>query len=673
MKRYFIILTSSLLLISLMSCQPIYKAQKQMDKYNYAKAIDVLNKAVGKTKYQDAGIPMLAECYKQQHDMEKAKEVYAQAITLPNAKPQTFYDYAKALQSTGEYVKAREMFNMYAKKQPSDPKGPAHVAYCDSVLGPWKNLEPRFEAKPAPGINTPESDFGPVLYNGDLIFASDFNRNPAMSKTYGWTGRGYLDIMKASPITAGDYWNGMNMPSEFDSKLDQEYHDGPASFTADGNTVYITRSFFGKAKREGIYKTNELKIYSASKTNGSWGELKPFYLNSKDYSVGHPSISADGQTLYFVSDMPGGKGGTDIYMCKREGDGWGKPINLGAPVNTSENEMFPCIQPDGTLYFSSEGHAGYGALDIFKTSFVNGSWSTPVNIQKPFNSSYDDFAIAFAPGGKTGFFSSNRAGGVGNDDIYVFKNIEPPLPAYISGKVKDKTTMEPIAGATIFLYNTGNGKVKVLKTDADGMYKTVVEKPADYTIKAMMPNFISDCVPFTLPVVKPGTTTNISRDLLLDKLAVRKTFRIDNIYYDFDKYNIREDAKPELNKLVQIMKENAINIELASHTDSRGSFAYNDKLSQRRAESAVKYIVSMGIDSQRIVAKWYGEHQLVNKCADGVKCTAAEHQANRRTEFTVTGNNVPVAAPEQFNPDMFKEGEEIDLQSLPQGFLSNCK
>ena len=673
MKRNFLVLATCLLMLSFMSCQPIYKAQKQMDKYNYAKAVDVLNKAVEKDKYKAEAYPMLAECYRQQHEITKAKEAYAQAIAQPDAKPETYLYYGKALQSTGDYEKAREIFQVYSKKKPSDPRGAEYVAYCDSVLGPWKKTEPKFEAKTAGNINTTESDFGPVILNGELVFASDFIHNPAIAKKYGWTGRGYLDIMKSGPETPGDYWNGLKMPSEFDATLNQEYHDGPATFSADGNTIYFTRSFFGKAKREGIYKTNELKIFYSTKTNGNWGEAKPFYLNSKDYSVGQPSLSADGQTLYFVSDMPGGQGGTDIWMCQREGDSWGKPINLGPTINTKENEMFPGINNNGTLYFSSEGHAGFGALDIFESKKINGNWATPVNMQRPINSSYDDFAIAFTPGSKTGFFSSNRTGGVGNDDIYVFKNIEPPLPAFISGIVKDKASMQPLAGATVFLLNPETGKVKVVKTKADGTFSALIDKPASLTIKAMMPNFIADCTPVAVPEIKHGTTTNIPRELLLDKLEIQKTFNVNNIYYDFDKSNIREDAKPELDKLVQIMKENAINVELASHTDSRGPAAYNEKLAQRRAESAVKYIVGKGIENERIIAKSYGEQKLMNKCSDGVKCTSAEHQANRRTEFTVTGYIAPAVLPDQFNPDQYKEGDNIDLKSLPEGFFGQCK
>jgi len=301
--------------------------------------------------------------------------------------------------------------------------------------------------------------------------------------------------------------------------------------------MYFTRSFYGKTKREAISKPNLLKIYYAEKTGGEWGEIMPFFLNSKEYSVGHPTLSADGKTLYFASDMPGGLGETDIWMCKREGDAWGPAANLGKTVNTSEKEMFPTMRNDGILFFASAGHPGYGALDIFKTRNENGSWSTPENLHPPVNGSFDDFAIAFAPGDKNGFFSSNRPEGMGSDDIYAFRAAGPALilPAYITGVVKDKTNMQPLAGATVFLYNPSTGNVRVLKTDADGIYKTIIDNPADYIVKGMMPNYIADCGPFGISEIKPGTTSFAPRDLLLDKLTINKTFSIDNIYYDFDK------------------------------------------------------------------------------------------------------------------------------------------
>jgi len=683
MKKILLFLFAILLVTVGAMAQPTKRAQKKMKLYNYTRAIHILSKTVEKPKYQDAAIPLLAECYRMQRDVFNTKAWYGKAVNLPGAEPVWCLYYAQALRNTGEYEKAREMFLKYAQLKPGDNSGPLYAAYCDSILGPWKSRIPAFEIKSVNNINSPQSDFGPAFYAGELVFASDRNTEIDESN-YGWTGRGYLDILDARPEAPNEFWGDMKEPSSFKGRFNQSFHDGPAAFQGD-KQVYFTRTFRDKAKKQDKIRTNLLKTFYATSTDGKWSELKPFFLNSPDYSVGHPAISPDGSILCFVSDMPGGLGGTDLWICKKTGDDWGKPENMGSGINTPENEMFPSIQPDGTLLYSSDGLPGYGSLDIYTASFNNGKWARPVNLGTPLNSSFDDFAMNYAPGAKNGFFSSNRPGGLGNDDIYGFRKLdipEPviikpaeviPEPSYISGFVKDKTTLKPIEGATVFILNPNTGKVFVQKTDPDGMYKIVVDRPADFTIKAMMPRTIADCLPFTLAEFKPGVTTRVPRDLLLDKLEINKTFKIDNIYYDFNKFNIRADARPELDKLVRIMNENSINVELGSHTDSRGSFAYNDKLSQNRAQSAVDYIVSQGINSSRIKAKGYGEHQLTNKCADGIKCSDEEHQANRRTEFKVLGYSAPANIPDQFDPNKFNNGEELDARLMPGGFFNPCK
>jgi outer membrane protein OmpA-like peptidoglycan-associated protein len=646
-----------------------------MDKYNYSGAIEVLKKATDNPKRHDAAIVMLAECYKAQHDVAKTRDAYAQVIKLPGVAPEHYLNYAQALQSSGDYTKAREMFLKYAEACPTDPAGKLFASHCDSVTGPWSHLKPAFEAHSLSKINTPDSDFGPVILGNDLIFASDHTATPVGKALYKWTGRGYLDLMKATPATQGDFGGNYNNASNFSPILNQLYHDGPVCFSSDGNSLFLTRSYFGKAKREGIYKTNKLKLFTSQKVDGIWQKPEPFFLNSNDYSVGHAALTPDSKTLYFVSDMPGGKGGTDIWMCKNLNGMWSDATNLGAVINTSQNEMFPVVASDGNLYFSSNGHAGYGSLDIFKSVNNDSQWSVPQNMHMPFNSSFDDFAIAFVPGTSNGLFSSNRTGGQGSDDIYAFTEIVKPQeviqPAYLTGIVKDKSNQLPVGGATVFVLNHETGMVKVLKTKADGSFSMKVENPAAYSIKATMSNYIADCLNMKMASVKAGTTSETPRELLLDKLEVNKVFRIENIYYNFDKYDIRDDAKPELDKLVRIMKENPITVELGSHTDCRGSFAYNDKLSQNRAESAVGYIVKSGVEKTRITAKGYGEHQLTNKCADGIICSPAEHQANRRTEFKVTGT--PASTPANlFNPDNFKDGDEVKPESLPAEFFKPC-
>lgn len=677
----------------LITAQSIKKTEKLLNRYEYERAKTRLKRNIVKGRDKAQAIPLLAECYRHQRDVFNMKAWYSQAITLPGASPKNWLYYGMALQSTGDYTAAREAFETFSQKDLTPELGQLMMAHCDSVLGPWSGKPPKYDVHIVNKINTTQTEFGPALSDGDLYYTTDFvggNR----TRHYGWTGRGYFDVMKSSPATAGDFWGDMKDGKRV-LRFNTVFNDGPVSFSRDGNQVFLTRSFYGKSKKEDNVRTNQLKIYSANKTLGVWGKLKPFNHNSLDYSVGHPALSNDGNTLYFTSDMPGGSGGFDLWMCTKQGDSWGEPRNLGPIVNTAGNEVFPSVAEDGTLYFSSDGQPGYGGLDIFKTQYYDGDWTTPINVQMALNSPYDDFAIVFAPGMKNGFFSSNRPGGMGNDDIYAFRDSElaknfvakkvkgrqvpvsAPAPVCLSGVVKDKITGKPIENATLFIHNPNTNKVSVIKTAPDGSYCFPIDRGGDYTVKAMKPTYIADCghVQVPQPITREGVNP---KELLLDKLDLGKVFKIqgpgaENIYYDFDKSDIRPDAARELNKLVMIMKENPVNVELGSHTDCRGTNNYNEKLSQRRAESAVNYIISQGISADRIIAKGYGEQKPVNRCIDGVDCSEAEHQLNRRTEFIVIEFSTPKQQIGQFNPDIYLDGEDVDPNKLPKDFFDMCK
>ncbi len=667
----------------ILSANPVRKARIAMEKYDYSQAIELLRKAVEKEKFHNAAVPLLADCYRMQRDILNAKAWYAEAVNIPEAAPETFLYYAQMLQATGEYSRARLMYMTYSQKSATENEL-KFVAHCDSVLGPWRNLQPSAEISNVQNINTSQSDFGAAFHEGYLVFASDFINQAVGANPYGWTGNGYLDIKRSKPAEKGVYTEKLGKPQSFSMKLNQPYHEGPACFSPDGNTIYFTRAYKDNANRKDGIKTNLLKIFIAKHTSVGWSNPQPFRFNSKEYSVGHPAVSPDGKYLYFASDMPGGQGGTDIWRSSIDKDSIGMPVNLGNVINTADNEMFPYISDDGSLYFASEGHPGYGALDLFCAEKHGESWTTPVNLKTPLNSSFDDFAIAFAPGTKSGYFSSNRPGGMGNDDIYFFRMIELPPPQvpvlperpkqeYITGVIRDKVSLEPIEGATAFILHPKTGTITTVKTGPDGKYQLPVDDADEYVVKGMKPAYIADCLNIAVQTSDNDTMNKATRDLLLDKLAIKRTFRIENIYYDFDKYNIRADAKPELDKLVTIMNENPINVELGSHTDSRGSVSYNDKLSQNRANSAVEYIISQGIDKSRITAKGYGEHQLTNKCSDGVNCTEEEHQANRRTEFKITEYSSPEQQAGQFNPDAFSNGMKMNIKALPDDFFKPCK
>jgi outer membrane protein OmpA-like peptidoglycan-associated protein len=335
--------------------------------------------------------------------------------------------------------------------------------------------------------------------------------------------------------------------------------------------------------------------------------------------------------------------------------------------------MFPYVHYDGSLYFSSTGHMGFGGLDLFKTKYTGDNWETPENLMSPINSSYDDFGIAFMDGDTTGLISSNRPGGMGSDDIYAFSMIpqedpEPePEPVLAVGRVIT-TDMIPIEEATVFVMNNITEEVLILKSDEKGMYEYVVDTLVDYTIIAKKTNYIKDCLSYFY--VNEDSNPN---DLVLTKLETDLVFKIENIYYDLDKWYIRDDAKPELDKIVELMEEHPIKIELSSHTDCRASNAYNANLSQKRAESAVNYIISQGIDHERITAMGYGESRLVNRCADGIDCSEEQHQMNRRTEFRIleVEQKEEIVSTDQLG--RYMHGEIYLKDQLDSGYFSDCE
>jgi outer membrane protein OmpA-like peptidoglycan-associated protein len=672
----------------------ISQADKYYKSYSYSLAIPLYLKIAQKPGDPDRNeaIIKLADCYRFTNDQLNAKAWYAKAVTLPNSENINWLYYGEALQCAQEYDMAKVAFEKYDYLNPSDPRGKAYASFCTEIKKMSEN-PPGFEIKNATSLNSEQSDFGPALYGNGIVFVSDRRHNFLDNKKYEWTNSYYLNLYFSTPRFLDDFFQDMNEPKSFNDKFNQTYHDGPASFARHDSLLYLTRTEKGKEKKDDEkFRTDRLKIFYAN-YDGSWSKTEPFFLNSDNYSVGHPVLTPDGNTIYFVSDMPGGFGGTDIYTCKWIGGEWGLPVNLGESINSFGNEMFPAIHND-QLYFASDGIAGFGGLDIFKSKLSNGKWSKSENLGLPINSSFDDFALVLDSAGKKGFFSSNRPGGLGSDDIYACKVIDKKttpksaeelaaqqkdsLSVTISGYVKDKQTLKPLPGITVFLLNTLTGRAAVLKTDANGYFTTIGSKGILYVVKGMENNYLSDCFNFRFETSDTAIALTTPRDLLLDHLEVDKVigfgstdYTIEPIYYDFNKWFIRPEAAKELDKLVQVMRENSVTVELGSHTDSRGSREYNLDLSQKRAESAVRYIVLQGIESNRILAKGYGESLLVNNCSDGVPCTASEHQANRRTEFKVTGFTKTDVSSE-YDMSKFIQGEEIPAYLLDRDFFIEC-
>lgn len=473
------------------------------------------------------------------------------------------------------------------------------------------------------GISTPASDFGPAFVRGELWY-STYTLQPTQRQRKK-KGVEYYELF-ASPVDGqGELQSGKSL------QLDDQragYNAGPVSFCESTRELFVTVNNYEDPLVENIVFQEAnlpLRILILQEAGAAWTPAGEFPFNNQTYSVGHPAVSVTGDTIIFTSDKPGGIGGTDLYMAVRKNGKWSDMKNLGAGINTKGDEMFPYLHKGKYLFFASDGiPGGQGGLDIYYCELTEGGFGTPVNLEQV-NSPADDFGLVVHSGEEIGYFTSQREGGMGSDDIYKVRfegNYDLEL------LVVDKATLAPIPNVKVD-FNDG----KTLFTDSEGVIRRDLEKSTAYTATTDMEEYMNESVAFNTGEYPYGT---IKKTLSIEKVEVGQKFVMENIYYDFDKWDILPESAVELDKLVKIMKDNPKwKVELGSHTDSRGTFEYNDWLSQKRSDSAVGYIISKGIDQERIIAKGYGERQLVNECADDVPCSEEKHRQNRRTEFTI--------------------------------------
>lgn len=650
MKRIILLLTALVISHSLFAQTIRKKGDEQYLLYNYSKAVSYYQEAY-KEKKNYYLAHQIAGCYRFMNDFRFAESWFAESLTFPEHTAEDELYYAEALRSNSKYSEARAVYAAYAKKNNVGfDEQSLWIGSCDSALAWMKRPEP-YTIVNKSELNTSGSDWGLVTVKDQLVFCSDdVNKtkvnttNPFLSfdivhktvdkEVYGWTGRGYLNIFETK---AGD----SSIHPLFHDEDKRTYHVGAPCFNETGDEVFYTVTRLVKNPKNNLIVnkpyTVKLELYSRTRSaEGDWGMPVPFSFNKAlEYSVGDPYITPNGQYLYFSSDMPGGFGGTDIYYCKRNPDDtWDSPQNAGPIINTAGNERFPRFGPDDTFYFSSDGRVGMGGLDIYAAKTTDKGFLRPVPLKYPINSPQDDFAIYFT-GENKGYLSSNREGGLGDDDIYAFnlKNIKIRL----EGIVIDKDTKEPLNASVVVLQNVRTGEQSRYETGKDGQFAFDLGPKSDYRILASKTDYFSASKEgITTQGINESTTLKEKLELTLERMDKTVAYKIENIYYNFDKWNLRADACVELDKLVKLLKENpTMEIELGSHTDSRGNDSYNLKLSQRRAESVVGYLIKNGIDRNRLTARGYGETMLVNKCANGVPCSEAEHQANRRTEFKI--------------------------------------
>ncbi|WP_299339352.1 OmpA family protein [uncultured Psychroserpens sp.] len=624
----------------------VRQANKEYDNLAYLKTSEILLE-VANNGYKSVDLlQKLANSFYFNNQMEEAAKWYGELMAMDETlDPEYYFRYAQALKSIENYSESDKWMKKFAEADRSDLRGRAFKSTVD-YLSMIDEASREFEVYNLE-INSENSDFGTAQYQDQIIFAS----SRGGGKKYKWNEQPYLDLFSADKQENGTYGN----VSELDSDINTKFHESSVAFTPDEKVMYFTRNnYFNKKYKNDEDGTNRLKLFKATlDEDGNWADIESVHFNSDDYSVAHPTINANGTKLYFASDMTGTLGASDIFEVDINQDGsLGDPVNLGPAVNTEGHETFPFVNSEGDLYMSSNGFSGLGGLDVFVIrDFENKrELNQPMaleNVGRPINSPMDDFGYFENLSTKEGFFTSNRDGGKGDDDIYSFTI--PECEQVVEGTVKDKQTLELLPGAIVTIYDAEGNPLNQVTTGADATYKFEgLACEMEYLIRGQKETYASDEKRFTTPKKKQELVI----ELLLEKDEVElepcadlaKILDIPIIYFDFDKFNIRYDAEVELQKVLAVMnKYPTITIDIRSHTDCRGPADYNNRLSENRAQSTRQYLIDKGVDADRLTAKGYGESRLVNDCGceptNNSDCSEAEHQLNRRSEFIITSIN----------------------------------
>lgn len=618
------------------------KADKLYDNYAYIDAIKTYENIAEKGHKSVDLFQKLGNAYYFNSEFEKANKWYTELFALKQElDPEYYYRYSQTLKSVGDYPKSDEMMAKFVAKNSTDKRANLYKQNRD-YLQEIKNNSGRYTIENA-GINSEEQDYGTAFHNGQLVFATSRKSSGLSNKINKWNNQSFTKLFASKVNTDGT----LSAPEQFSSEIDSKFHEATPAFTKDGKTVYFTRNNYlnGKRKKDSD-KTTLLKVYRATLENNKWTNVTELPFNSDEYSVAHPALSPDDKTLYFASSMPGSLGQSDIFKVKINADGtFGTPENLGNKINTEGKETFPFISDENELYFSSDGHPGLGGLDIFKSKIEQNQFSEPQNVGEPLNGREDDFAFMIDTKTQIGFFSSNRPGGVGFDDIYKFKELKKlECEQLIAGVVRDVETSKPIANAKVTLFSNDFKLIKEVIADASGVYNFEAECGQKYRIRAEKIDYNTVEKQVEIPESSGETQVDFDLETRIKSVGkdgdLAKAFDIKEILFDLDKYNIRPDAAIDIEKIIYVMKQYpAMKVAIRSHTDSRASHAYNARLSENRAKSTMEYMIAQGIDRSRLTAKGFGETKLVNNCSDGVNCSEEEHQKNRRSEFIIVSMN----------------------------------
>ena len=625
----------------------VRKANSYFDRMWYAEAAELYEQALMRNPEHQSPymIEKAADAHYFNSNMSRAYYWYNKLYEAGKDEmtAENLFKYAHTLKGSGKYGRARRLLRLYDKKMEEElsaPRDPEEAKEREVVLDNILNSEEAFAVKNLE-INSKYSDFAPMFYRGDnIVFASSVDSAFFKTRRYKWNDQPYLDLYVAKMNEESDE---LRAAVKFSKEINTKYHEAAVTFSPDQQTMYFTRNNYGKKLRRDKNGINHLKIYRSRKIGGTWTEAEELPFNGEDYSTGHPALSPDGSQLYFVSDMPGSLGDTDIFVVDVYEDGsFSHPRNLGPNVNTEHKEMFPFLT-ENKLYFSSNGHIGLGGLDVYETVFDPEEGFLPAkNAGKPINSKSDDFSFIIREDTQKGYFASNRRGGKGDDDLYSFQRLLPEEvnENAIAGVVTDLIDGESLPEAMVELLDENHIKLKEIVSSEDGSFVfEELEGDTRYFLRIQKEGYQDE-----ERELRTLNNERVSTDIALQKMEERiivedglRKLKTEMIYFDFDKFTIRKDAASELDELVAMMNQYpSMVIKIESHTDSRGARAYNKYLSDKRAKSTRDYLIGQGIDPSRIEsAIGYGEERLLNECDGSVKCSPEQHQRNRRSEFII--------------------------------------
>lgn len=620
MKKYTLLLFFALTAITLTAQNKDTKnADVLFDRYEYVQAVKEYLALVEKGKGDAYVYKQLGDSYYNMYNFVEAEKWYAQAV---NSKQdgETYYRFAQVLKSNGKYAESDTQMKVFAGMLPNDERT-KEFNDNPNYLSKLEQKEKLFMLEKI-NVNSEKSDFGAVLYNNVLYFASARNEN---GKIYGWNNEPYLDLYQSN-------FNEENLtysePTPI-SELNTVYHEGPLTMTKNGNTIYFSsESFKDKLfEKDNVKKIKygQVSLYKAIKENDKWSGITALPFNSKSYSTGNPAVDKEGKFLYFASNMPGSIGGTDIWRVAINSDGnFGSPENLGNKINTSGDENFPFVADDGVLYFSSNGLTGFGGLDVFSVDLNKNG--IPNNIGNPVNTEKDDFAFTFNKEKNIGYLSSNRSG---VDHIY---SAVPVCKGQILTVVKNAKTGEVLADSRVVILDVNNKilDTKVSNEKGEVLYEVDCQKP--YMLEVRKDGFVTKSFP--VAKIEKGIVSIDAAINPIEVIVTEKEVILKPIYFEFNKSDITNKGAAELDKLVYVMSQNdKLVIYVKSHTDSKGTDKYNLDLSNKRANSTIQYVISKGISADKISGKGFGESEP--KVACGAICTDDERALNRRSEFMI--------------------------------------